>query len=65
LSKVDLPDPFVPIRPIASPRYAVNDTDFTACTVRTPAARPSFFPRRMRLSATVALPRPAPVPFTR
>ncbi|CAM5412348.1 hypothetical protein SGLAM104S_06684 [Streptomyces glaucescens] len=55
----------MPIRPIASPLYATKDTSRTACTRRTPDAFSVFPRRRMRLSAAVAEPRPAPVPLTR
>lgn len=33
-SSVDLPEPLLPIRPIASPSYAVKLTPLTACTSR-------------------------------
>jgi hypothetical protein len=36
---VDLPEPLLPITPIASPRYATNETPLTACTSRTEADR--------------------------
>ncbi len=65
LSSVDLPEPLVPMRPMASPRYATKETFFTAWTRRTPAAFSVFPRRRMRLRAAVAEPRPAPVPLTR
>ncbi len=38
LSRVDLPEPLEPIRPIASPLYAAKLTPFTACTLRAPGA---------------------------
>ena len=31
---VDLPEPLLPISPIASPRYAVKEIPLTACTSR-------------------------------
>ncbi|RPK56660.1 hypothetical protein EES42_40135 [Streptomyces sp. ADI95-17] len=61
LSRVDLPEPLEPIRPMASPLYAAKLTPFTACTSRTPGVC-----RRetIRLSAEVALPFPVRAPLT-
>ncbi len=65
MSRVDLPEPLVPMRPIASPLYATKVTFLTACTVRMPAAFWACRGRMMRLRAAVALPRPLPVPLIR
>ncbi|CAM5456453.1 hypothetical protein STENM36S_04190 [Streptomyces tendae] len=64
-SSVDLPEPLEPIRPMASPRYAVKETPRTACTLRTPRAASSEPLLSMRLRAAVALPLPVLAPLTR
>src|SRR4051812_21906356 len=62
-SRVDLPDPLLPISPIASPRYAMKLTPLTACTSRMAA---DFVPVTIRLKLASGLPVPGVVrPTTR
>ncbi len=61
LSRVDLPEPLEPMRPMASPLYATKLTPRTACTSRAPGL---LRRETIRLSAEVALPLPPLVPCT-
>src|SRR6516225_7640025 len=61
-SRVDLPDPFRPITPTASPLYATNDMPRIACTSRIDGRRCRL---TMRSSAVAAVPRSEPDPYTR
>jgi hypothetical protein len=62
LSSVDLPDPFRPITPMASPWSATNETPLIACTSRTEGRRWRFI---TRISAVAAVPLSPPAPYTR
>ena len=58
-SRVDLPDPFRPMIPIASPWWTTNETPRMACTSRTDGRRWRLT-TRMRAVAAVPLSPPAP-----
>ena len=60
-SRVDLPEPLLPISPIASPRYAVKLTPLTACTSRTPRASAARLTMRLQRGGGAALPAAAPL----
>src|SRR5487761_1575927 len=61
-SSVDLPEPFRPIRPTASPRLATKETPLIACTSRIEGRRCL---RSIRIIAVAAVPLSPPAPYTR
>ena len=61
-SSVDLPEPFRPMIPTASPRLATKEIPRMACTSRTPGR---FCRRITRMSAVAAVPLLPPAPKTR
>ncbi len=61
-SRVDLPDPFRPITPIASPWLTTNEMPRMAATSRTDGRR---WRLTTRMSAVAAVPLSPPAPYTR
>ena len=58
-SRVDLPEPLLPIRPMASPSYAAKLTPLTACTSRIEGDRVLVMIRLRPATGLAAAP-PAP-----
>ena len=63
-SRVDLPEPLEPIRPIASPRYAVKRDALDRVHPADAPGGAAGLALTMRLSAAVALPLPPPPALT-
>ena len=61
-SSVDLPEPFLPMMPTASPWLITNEMPLIACTSRTDGRRWRLI---TRISAVAAVPLSPPAPYTR